>query len=128
MPRKRNQPTIPTPDREEVQRRREGQGTGEELGVATRAVHKAQEKDAEDNKVTCLDFGADRHRKWKDHGVDFCDQCDKYGNLAPEKKNKKRRIQKQYWCNFIGNRKGCPAKSAGNWLASHYERQAPVPP
>jgi hypothetical protein len=24
--------------------------------------------------------------------------------------------------------KGCPATSAGNWLASHYERQAPVPP
>jgi hypothetical protein len=27
-----------------------------------------------------------------------------------------------------GHMKGCPATSAGNWLASHYERQAPVPP
>jgi hypothetical protein len=65
MPRKRNQPTIPTPDREEVQRRREGQGQGpgEGLGVSKRAAQKAQDKDAEDNKDTCLDFGADRHRE-----------------------------------------------------------------
>jgi hypothetical protein len=46
-----NQPTIPTPDRKEAQRRREGQGPGEGLGVATRAAQKAQDKDAEDNKV-----------------------------------------------------------------------------
>jgi hypothetical protein len=61
--------TIPTPDREEVQRRREGQGPGEGLGVTTRASQKAHDKDAEDNKVTCLDFGTDRHREWKDHGA-----------------------------------------------------------
>jgi hypothetical protein len=90
MPRKRNQPTIPKPDREELQRRREGQGEG--LGVEKSAEQKAQDKDSEDNKVTCLDFGTDRHREWKDHGADFCDQCDKYDNLAPEKKNNKRRI------------------------------------
>jgi hypothetical protein len=123
MPRKRNQLTLPTPDREEVQRRREGPGEG--LGVATRAAQKAQDKDAEDNKVTCLDFGADWHSEWKDHGADFCDQ---YDNLAPEKKKKKHRIHNQYWCTVTGHRKGCPATSAGNWLASHYEWQAPVPP
>jgi hypothetical protein len=128
MPRKRNQPTIPTPDREEVQRRREGQGQGDGLGVATRAVQKAQDKYAEDNKVTCLDFGADRHREWKDHGADLCDQCDKYDNLVSEKKNNKRRINKQYWCTVIGNSKGCPATSAGNWFYSHCELLAPVPP
>jgi hypothetical protein len=79
-------------------------------------------------KVTCLDLGADWHCEWKDHGAAFCDQCDKYDNLAPEKKNKKRRIQKQYWCTVNGHRKVCPVTSAGNCLASHYERQAPVPP
>jgi hypothetical protein len=79
---KRNQPTIPNPDCEEVQQRCEGQVPGEGLGVATRDANKAQDKDAEDNKVTCLDLGADRHREWKDHGADFCDQCDKYDNLA----------------------------------------------
>jgi hypothetical protein len=128
MPRKRNQPTIPTPDREEVQRRREGQCQGEALGVTTRAAQKEQDKDAEEKKVTCLYFGADRHREWKDHGADFCDQCDKYDNLAPDKKNNKRRIQEQYWCTVTGQRKGCPATSARNWFDSHYELQAPVPP
>jgi hypothetical protein len=96
--------------------------------VSTRAAQKAQDKDAEDNKVTCLDFGADRHREWNDHGADLCDQCDKYDNLVPEKKNRKRRIQKQYWCTVTGHMKGCPTTSAGNWLASHHERQASVPP
>jgi hypothetical protein len=109
-----------------VQRQREGQG--EVLGVVTRAAQKAQDKDADENKVTCLDFGADRHREWKDHGANFCDQCDKYDNLAPEKKKNKRRIQKQYWCTVTVHRKGCPATNAGNWFDSHYELQAPVPP
>jgi hypothetical protein len=64
----------------------------------------------------------------KDHGADLCDQCDKYDNLAPEKKNNKRRIQKQYWCTATGHRKGCPATITGNCLASHYKQQAPVLP
>jgi hypothetical protein len=85
------------PDREEAKQRREGQGRGEGLGVAIKAAHKGKYKNAEENKATCLGFGADRHSEWKDHGADFCDQCDKYDNLAPEKKNNKRRIQKKYW-------------------------------
>jgi hypothetical protein len=107
MPRKRNQPTIPTPNREHRG------GEGEVLGVVKRAAHKAQYKDDEDNKVTCLDFGADRHREWKDHGAEFCDHCDKYDNLAPEKKHNKRRRQKQYWCTVTGHSKGCTGASRG---------------
>jgi hypothetical protein len=93
MPRERNEPTITMPDRDEAQRRREG--TQEGLGVATMDVQKAQDNDDEEKKVTCLDFGAERHREWKDNGAEVYDQCDKYDNLAPEKKNNKRRRQNQ---------------------------------
>jgi hypothetical protein len=82
-----NQPMIPMPDRYEAQRRREG--TQEGLGVAKRVGQKAQVKDDEGKKVTCLDFGADQHREWKHHGAVVCDQCDKYDNLVPEKKKNK---------------------------------------
>jgi hypothetical protein len=41
------------------------------------AAQKAHGKDDEEKKVTCLDFGGDRHPEWKEHGGELCDQCDK---------------------------------------------------
>jgi hypothetical protein len=79
---------IPTYDRNEAQRRHveEGAGQGSQcVGVATTDVHKSQDKDDEEKKVTCLDFGVDRHRKWKEYGALFCDQRDKYDNIAADK-------------------------------------------
>jgi hypothetical protein len=85
MARKRNQQTIPMPDRDEAQRRHvQAEASQEGLGVATKDVQNAQDKDDEEKKVTCLDFGVGRYREWKEHGAKLCDQCDKYGNLAPE--------------------------------------------
>jgi hypothetical protein len=117
---------IPTPDRDEAQRRREGSKEG--VDVATRDVQKAQDKDDEEKKVICLDFGADRHRAWKEHGALFCDQFDKYDNIAPEKKNSKRRRHNQYWCTVTGHINGFPVKCIGNWFVSRYQLQMLVPP
>jgi hypothetical protein len=104
---KKDTQTVATPECDAVQRWRkegntpaaaeqdEGVAYREKWGFATRENQRARDAEQEATKMTCLDFGCDRHSTWKDRGTIFCNQCDQYDSLAPEMKTKKRRITKK---------------------------------
>jgi hypothetical protein len=136
---KRDKQTVATPDRDAVQRQRkqrntpaaaeqdEGVAGSGKCGVATRANQRAHDAEQEATKMTCFDFRCDRYSTWKSYGVLFCNQCDQYGSLAPEKKTKKRRSAKKFWCTVYGHKDGMQVKKEASWLATHYQLKAPPP-
>jgi hypothetical protein len=88
--------------------------------VVTRAATWEQEEKEEASRITCLDFGAERHNTYKGTGANFCDTCDKCESLEPHKKTDKRRHTKTYWCTVKGHAVNYPSKTNKGWLNYHY--------
>jgi hypothetical protein len=79
-----------------------------------------QEEEEEARRVTCLDFGLDRHKLFKGTRANFCDKCDKFESLKPHKKTEKRFHTNTYWYTVKGHVVNIPSKTNKGWLNTHY--------
>jgi hypothetical protein len=135
---KRDKQTVVIPDRDAVQRQRKERCAppleaeqdecvaGRDQFVPTMVTQREHDANQEATKSTCLYFGSDRHSTWKAYGAMFCNQCDQYDSLAPEKKTNKRRSTKKFWCTVSGNKDGVSTKNESSWLAMHYKLNPPI--
>jgi hypothetical protein len=79
-----------------------------------------QEEEEEARRMTCLDFGAERHKLLKGTRANFCDKCDRFESLEHQQKTEKRRHTKTYWCTVKGHVLNIPSKTNKGYLNTHY--------